>query len=133
LKLCRLLKFIVPFALVASTVAAIGGIKTEWNYQSYDIRNNLAVAPGYITLYEAESGTTLKIFVPNMIKCFQQTRDATVERTEKTITITTTPAIDGCDQIRFVLKADGTGGTRQTRVNDKWVIDKRERVLTIKN
>jgi hypothetical protein len=119
-------------ALAFTAFVAVSGTKTEWNYQSYDIRTNLAVAPGYITLDEAEAGATLKIFVPNMIKCFQQTRDATVERTEKTITITTTPAIDGCDQIRFVLNADGTGGTRQTRVNEKWIIDKRDRVLTLR-
>jgi hypothetical protein len=133
LKLSRSLKFIVPIALIATSFVAICDTKTEWNYQSYKIVNNEIDAPGYITLNETETGATLKIFVPSMIKCFKQTRDATVERTEKTITITTTPVIDGCDQIRFVLKADGTGGTRQTKVNDKWVIDKRDRVLTIKN
>jgi hypothetical protein len=123
--------FLLAMALIASTTS--GATTTEWTYQSYDINSGNIANPGYLTLEESDKGATLKIFVPALVKCFSQTLDAIVERTAKFITITTTPAIPGCDQNRFVLKVDGTGGTRYTKVNDKWVRDTRERILTIKN
>jgi hypothetical protein len=133
LKLRNPAQFIISIMLLSAACAATSGTKTEWVYQSYNVVTEAMDAPGYITLEESESGSTLKIFVPSLVKCFQQKHDATVERTDKTITITTTPPIFGCDQNRFILKADGTGGKRQTKVNDKWITDKRERVLTLKN
>jgi hypothetical protein len=117
--------------MVAGT--AISDTKTEWNYQSYNVNSGEISAPGYLTLEESEKGSTLKIFVPGLVTCFSRTLDAVVSRTDQFITITTIPAIHGCEQNRFVLKVDGTGGTRQTKVNDKWIRDKKERLLTIKN
>jgi hypothetical protein len=123
--------FLCASIMIAATFSS--ATTTEWNYMSYNVNSGAIADPGYLSLEESDKGATLKIFVPTLVKCFSQTLDAVVQRTDKSITITTTAAIHGCDQNRFILKVDGTGGIRQTKVNDKWVTDKRDRLLTIKN
>ncbi len=64
-------------------------------------------------------------------KCFSSELEATVERTEKSIKIEAKPLFNGCEEIRFVIAADGSGGKRYSKNGDKWIWDGFDRGLTL--
>ena len=57
---------------------------------------------------------------------------ANVTRTESTTTIEVVPRMAGCDEIRFVVKNDGTGGARENKRGTEWVPEKVDRDLTVR-
>ena len=101
-----------------------------WDYQSYN-RDGRS-APGYIQLTEKEGKATLQMLAGNLINCYRGTLPVTVTRTDTTIVLTVPPLLTGCDEIRFVMKNDGTGGRREVRRGDEWVWDNLERGLTLR-
>jgi len=107
----------------------------SWNYQTYDSSSNAQSAPGYVTLEEKDGEYRFRIFAGKMTTCLRGELKATVERTESTITITTAPLFPGCKEERWVIRADGTGGTTAHKnENSEWVLDSnRDRKMTIKN
>ncbi len=65
--------------------------------------------------------------------CMRPTK-ASVERTATTITITNQPLMSGCAHLRYIIKADGTGGKVQRRADAsaQWADDPRgDRGLTL--
>lgn len=118
----------IVLALAAS--AATAASETSWNYApSYSGTN---VANGYITLSESDSGATLQFFSNNMNICFRGQLSATVARTPEAVSVTVNPKMSGCDSIRFTMKADGSGGIRETMVGGNWKSDGQNRVLTLR-
>ena len=68
-----------------------------------------------------------------MSRCSKVDLKATVEQSESTIIITPIPRVMGCDEVRYIIKADGTGGIREVKNGDNWVPDGIDRKLTIRN
>lgn len=127
--------FAVFFALVFSCFvapAAFAATETAWNYQAFNDKGD-RTGIGYITLKEDGATARLRISAGNMSLCSRADLEATVVRTPTTVTITTKPLVQGCDTVRFVLKADGTGGTRETLSGETWTADGKDRILTIRN
>lgn len=139
----------MALALVASLLAAGPGpgraqgasaISTprSWTYQTYD--RNAANAAGYggpgtshIRLDGSEGDYRITIVAPGLATCYAAPLKATVERTATTLIITAEPRIPGCDAVRFVIKADGTGGRRETRVGTSWRWDRPDRGLAARD
>lgn len=130
------------FILTTSTILltlSTSGFAQSWNYQSYSestamINTGMADAPGYVTLIESDGKATVQFFAGSRLnKCVAKAMDAEVERTAKQIIITATPLINGCFAIRLKINADGSGGYRETKSGDKWIRDKQDRLLTLKN
>ena len=103
----------------------------SWNYQTYNRDGRAPV--GYITLEGSEGDQRIRIVAPGLDTCYQSDLKATVERTDQSIVITVPPALSGCPEIRFVIKADGTGGIRQVKSGETWTTDRAQRLLTIRN
>jgi hypothetical protein len=118
---------VLAFASLAAHAA-----ETNWNYQSYDVKSGEKSAQGTLKLTENGGVAKLRLMAGAMNKCFSQDLDATVERTAVSITIVAEPIYHGCDKLRYILKADGTGGTREVWAADKWEMDPRDRVLTLR-
>lgn len=116
---------------ILGLVASSGTQAESWNYQVYDQNGRAAV--GYITLEGSEGDERIRIVASGMDVCYQGALKASVERTDQTIVITVPPRLAGCPDIRFVIKADGTGGTRQVKSGDRWNTDRADRLLTIRN
>ena len=124
---------VVPAVLVvAAFLVASQAQAQSWNYQTYNSKGPAAL--GYVTLEEKDGEYTFKMTAPNLDKCQQRELKAAVERTESTITITTAPLMSGCGEYRFVIKADGSGGTTAHKVGDsEWALDRdRDRKMTIR-
>lgn len=127
------LRFITFAVLAAFALAAQAQAKTEsWNYQSYDSTGQKS-SIGYITVAEDNGEASFKMFAAYLNNCYKATLKATVERTSEAVIVHVPPRYAGCDDIRFVLKPDGTGGKRQVLNGDSWVDDGLDRVLTVKN
>ena len=115
-------------------LAGISSIHTvhaqSWNYQAFGDRNQITL--GHITLEQKDGAPKLQFFAPRMDACWTGELDATVTRTESSIVVTPAPRIKGCQEIRVVLKADGSGGVREEKRGNDWVPDGRERLLTLR-
>jgi serine/threonine-protein kinase len=101
----------------------------SWEYQSYR-SGGFRSAPGYITVEDKGGKTILRMVAGTLINCYNGDLDATVIKTEATTIITVVPLLRGCEEIRFVIKNDGTGGQRQIKKGSGWVWDGLDRVLT---
>ncbi len=112
---------VVPTLSVAQT----------WNYAS--VGPNNTTWSGSITLTEKDGAATFKMTAPQLNPCWKSQLKAAVERTPTTITITPEPPLRDCEQVRFVIKADGTGGKRQSRrdASSEWADEDRDRKLTL--
>lgn len=102
----------------------------SWVYLAYSSQTGLPTAPGYVVLEERDGRGQFQIFAGRLDRCYENRLDASVTRTELTTTITVVPAMRGCDEVRFVIKNDGSGGHREIKSGSEWVWDGRERNLT---
>ena len=113
------------FAVAA--VQAQAATTQSWDYLSYNRPS------GYVTLEEKDGDYSFKFFVPKIDKCYSREMKAVVEKTESTILITLPPLMLGCEEIRFTIKADGSGGNKEVKRGEVWVKDSRVYGLTIRN
>ena len=116
------------FAVAA--VQAQAAPTQSWDYQSYN--SGRPTASGYVTLEEKDGDYSFTFFVPRMDKCYSREMKAVVEQTESTILITLPPLMIGCEEIRFAIKADGSGGNREVKRGEEWVKDRRDYGLTLR-
>lgn len=118
--------------LLAAGVAAptLLGAQT-WNYVS--VGPDGRTSPASISLTEKDGAATFQMTAPQLNACWRGPLKAMVERTATTIIITPEPPLRDCEQVRFVIKADGTGGQRQSRrdADADWVNEARDRKLTL--
>ena len=114
-------------ALMPTAVSA-----QKWSYQPY-ARDGSPSTPGYILLSDKGDDSTLQWFSGRMDQCQVGALKAKVERTDSAITITLEPKMMGCNWLRFVLKADGTGGVFEIKDGDTWRPDRFDRKLVLQN
>jgi hypothetical protein len=103
-----------------------------WNYQSNLIIDGRISAPGHITLENRDGRNVLIMAAGNLNICYQGLLDVEVTRSEATTTIAIPPKLIGCEEVRFVIKNDGTGGRRETKRGANWAWDRFERNLTLR-
>jgi hypothetical protein len=122
--------------LCAVVVALVGvmhpsvAVAQSWNYQAYNNVDRRPMAPGYITLEERDGKAVFKMYAGQVTNCYRTALNAAVTRTETTTIITPVPALLGCDEVRFVIKNDGTGGQREVKSGSDWIWDGLDRQLT---
>jgi|SRR5450631_192772 hypothetical protein len=121
---------------VAGLLASALASAESWDYRTYApgsaSRLGGASAPGYLTLQEKAGESRINIVAPNLNACYESELQASVERTDQSIVITVMPRFPSCEEVRFVIKADGTGGVRQVKRGGAWADDGTERGLTIR-
>ncbi|MBL8341176.1 MAG: hypothetical protein JNL30_06875 [Rubrivivax sp.] len=120
------------FALFGAWVAVPTLVWAQtWNYVS--VGPDGKASPASIRLTEKDGAATFQMNAPQLNACWKGPLKATVERTATTIVITPEPPLRDCEQVRFVIKADGTGGQRQSRrdAGAEWVSEARDRKLTL--
>jgi hypothetical protein len=109
----------------------------SWTYQTYD--SNAANAAGYggpgvsyLRLDGQAGDYRITIVAPGLATCFAAPLRATVRQTASVLVITTQPRLPGCDEVRFVIANDGTGGRREVRRAGQWRWDRLERGMTLR-
>jgi len=126
--------------LAATLLLPLAAAAQEWRLQTYhpDDGSPSAGSPwavGILKLSESGGRHRVHAIVPGggIDPCWRAETGATVERQPDQLIIYMEPLMAGCLRVRFVLKADGTGGHREDRQPDgTWKHDGRERLLTRK-
>ncbi len=112
----------LPFAVTSA------GAQT-WNYK---VATDDGGSPGSVTL-EYKDGKPVMRMLGRLNRCWsRQELKAQVTKTGDVTTITVEPALIGCEEIRFLIKNDGTGGSRQIKTGGEWVDDGFDRGLTLR-
>jgi hypothetical protein len=120
-----------------SAFTVTSAVAQTWEYLSYrtagaGVMAGQVSAPGYITLDSSDGKATLSMFAGTMDSCYRGALNAAVTKTDVSTTITVPPRVAGCDEIRFVIRNDGSGGRREVKKGDAWVWDGLQRGLTPK-
>lgn len=122
-------------------IAAHARAQTQsWEYKAYPRdpqsgqyrKDKFNVAT--ITLEEKDGKASFRMITPGRgDPCFNRGElPATVERGAETTTIIVTPDLAGCEPFRYVIKNDGSGGTRYNFKGERWVPDGLDHGLTRK-
>lgn len=119
--------------IVAGALLAPFGLSAqEWSYMSY-WPDGKPWAMGSLKLRETVPGQhRVHLLIPGggLDECARAETGARVEQQPEEIVIYMLPRMPGCQEVRFVLKADGTGGRAERKQADgSWQHDGREREL----
>ncbi len=112
-------------------LACWGGVASaqNWDYQSF----NSSGPSNKVVFYLEKDGE--KYFVgfraTNMNRCLHGQQPATVVESAEFLVISKKPIIFGCDELRYTIKKDGSGGKVEKLVNGVWEWDGLERGLTL--
>jgi hypothetical protein len=128
-------------ALLATLAAVNAWAQTQsWDYKSY-LKDPISgqytkerFVTSTVTLVEKDGAATFRMLVSGRgDPCISRTElPAVVERDAEFLTITVTPPINGCEPFRYVIRNDGSGGTRLNHRGDRWVPDGFDHGLTPK-
>jgi hypothetical protein len=126
--------------LIATLLAAAAVCAQTWDYRSYKKGKSSMgnqydkgnYVDGTITLEEKDGKGVMRLTAGSVDICLRGELAVAVEKTGETTIITVPPPVTGCEEIRYVIKNDGSGGTRQVKRGDAWVNDRFEHLLTLK-
>ena len=114
------------FLIVFVGLLCVGAANAQtWEYRSYKKtngiwdKNNFSV--GTATLKESDGKATLHISAGTTDVCYRGMLPAQVTRTETTTTIEVNQPVPGCDQFRYIIRNDGSGGSKEIKSGDRWV------------
>ena len=129
----RTLALACAAALVAAPAAA-----QSWNYKMYlkDPRNGQFDKERFrtttVSIEEKDGSWSFRMVTPGKgDPCFNRgALPAEVEKTAENTTITVKPLLADCEQFRYVIRNDGSGGVKQVQRGGKWVNDGFDHDLT---
>ncbi len=130
---------LVPLlAFVLGLAASLPAQPQTWNYKSFKKSSTGAwdkndFVPGTITVEEKGGQAMFTLSAGRTDICYRGALPATVTKTEETTTIEVLQTMSGCEQsFRYVIRNDGSGGIKESKVGDKWVPNKFDFDLTPK-
>jgi len=121
---------------IALLATALGAFAQTWDYKYYKQGPGGAYErdrffSGSVELNEKDGKATMRL-VANMgarNNCLRGEVPALVTKTDATTTIEP-QMMQGCDEFRYVIRNDGSGGEREVKRNDKWITDGFDHGLT---
>jgi len=122
---------------IACLAAAFAAIGQSWEYKYYKQGPGGAYErdrffTGSVELTEKDGKASLRVVanVGPRNTCLRGEIPAVVTKTEATTTIEP-QMLQGCDEFRYVIRNDGSGGEREVKRNDKWIKDGFDHGLTL--
>ena len=85
---------------------------------------------GTISVKEKDGKAWFHLSAGNPGICYRGELPATVTRTDELTTIEVTQPIPGCEEFRYYIKNDGSGGYKETRTGDRWFKSRFDHGLT---
>jgi len=128
------LRLVTLVALAASAGVAIAQA-TAWDYKSY----RKSKGGGYdkdefriarIAVTEKDGQAWFRMTAPNLGVCYGGDLPATVTRTAETTLIEVTRVVPGCEEFRYTIQNDGSGGMKETKMGERWVKSRFDHGLT---
>lgn len=120
--------------VVALLCAASAGAQT-WEYKSYkkdsmgryDKANYVS---GTIEVEQKGGESFFRMNSGRVDVCYRGALPASVEKTEATTIIEVSKAVSGCEEFRYTIRNDGSGGFKETKRGDQWVRSQFDHGLT---
>ena len=118
-------KIPIAFALAAIAISGAAAAQT-WNYKSYKKNStgqwdkNEFVA-GTISVEEKDGEAFFTLSAGRTDLCYRGKLPASVTKTEAVTVIEVTQPVPGCEQFRYTIRNDGSGGIKETKTGDRWV------------
>lgn len=120
---------------MAATVHA-QGVNQSWEYKSYkkagpggqyDKDNFIA---GTISVEQKGDQAYFRMTAGRVDVCYRGALPAAVARTDELTTIEVTQPVPGCEEFRYTIRNDGSGGFKETKVGERWVKSRYDHGLT---
>jgi hypothetical protein len=120
---------------LATALAWTSAQAQSWEYKSYKKTltgqyNKDVFTVGTVSVEEKDGKSFFRMTAGNVDACLRGEVPATVTKGADTTTIELQQTLAGCETIRYVIRNDGSGGRRETKRGDDWVIDKFDHGLT---
>lgn len=116
----------VVLCLAAGAMVATAAYAQSWDYKSYrrDKTSGQYDKDRFLTatikLEEKDGAATFQMISPGLDVCYRRPLPATVEKTAETTTITVTQPVSGCEEFRYIIRNDGSGGIKETKRGERW-------------
>ena len=112
-------------AAVLTAAPAFAQNATSWEYKSYKkdgygqySKDNFTV--GKISIAEKEGQASFRMIAGRLDVCYNNELPAVVTRTADETLIEVTKVVPGCEEFRYTIKNDGSGGFKETKVGERW-------------
>ena len=132
--------------LLAGTVLLTGLLWTTaaaaqtWEYKSYKKGgqggqyDKNVFTMGTIAVEERDGKSYFRMIAGGLDVCYRGPLPATVTKTDETTTIEVSQPVSGCEQFRYVIRNDGSGGHKELRRGENWAKSSWDHGLTpVKN
>lgn len=116
---------VIAACAILGLFAGTASAETQsWEYKSYRkdkvsgkySKDNYTT--GTIGIEEKDGKAMFKMQAGNLDVCYRAPLPATVTRTEASTVIEVTQPVAGCEQFRYTIANDGSGGFKETREGD---------------
>ena len=125
-------RFAFTLALV---LVAAGAMAQSWEYRSYK-KNDAGqyekdkFVTGTISVEQKDGQWWFRHSAGRSGRCYEPLLPARVTKTDATTTIEVTQPVPGCDEFRYVIRNDGSGGYKETKAGERWVRSRFDHGLT---
>ncbi len=117
----RFRNLIVLAAAAAFAAAAAAQAQQVWDYKSYKRDPQTKqyskdrFVTGTISVEEKDGESFFRMIAGNVDVCYRGAIPVTVERGAGTIVITSKQPVTGCEDFRYRIREDGSGGTKEVK------------------
>ena len=112
--------------LICTALASTGASAQSWEYKSYkkhgaggQYDKNDFVA-GTISVEQKGDKWSFRMIAGRVDVCYRGVLPATVSKTEELTTIEVTQPVPGCEQFRYTIRNDGSGGYKEILEGEQW-------------
>lgn len=126
---------IAALVLLATTTTTAQA--QTWEYKSYKRDRNTGgqynkdnFVAGTIAVEEKDGKAYFRMLAGNLDICYRGALPVTLTKTEATTVIEVQQAVAGCEEFRYTIQNDGSGGFKEVRVGERWVKSRFDHGLT---
>jgi hypothetical protein len=126
---------LVLAGLLALAAAAPAQAQT-WEYRSYKRSGQggqfdpTRYVTGTISVEEKDGRSWFRMIAGSVDVCYAGALPVKVAKTDATTTIEVEQPVAGCEEFRYVINNDGSGGIKETRRGDRWAKSRFDHGLT---
>ena len=125
-------------AVVGLSLACCAAFAQSWEYKSYKKSatgqyDKSVFTTGAISVEQRDGQSYFRMIAGAVDVCYRGALPASVTKTDDTTTIEVTQPITGCEEFRYVIRNDGSGGYKEVRRGERWARSTFDHGLTPKN
>jgi hypothetical protein len=120
---------------LAAALAATAVSAQTWEYKSYKKPRGGQYDPnhyvaGTVSVEDKDGKPHFRMNAGNLDVCYRGALPAVVTKTAETTIIEVEQVVSGCEQFRYTIRNDGSGGIKEIRNGERWVKSRFDHGLT---